>query len=55
MKRRVGICDTCGNQVSVTVHGIVVSHRGNFNSGREGCPGSGKPERQTFANPEETR
>lgn len=46
MKRRLGVCPVCGNQVSVTKHGIVVTHRGNFNSGREGCPGSGKPKRE---------
>jgi hypothetical protein len=46
VKRRVGICDTCGNQAGVNKHGIVVTHRGNFDNGRQGCPGSGKPERK---------
>lgn len=33
----------------MTGRGIVVTHRGNFNSGRQGCPGSGKAERATAA------
>lgn len=45
MKRRVGVCPTCGNQVGVTKGGLVVIHLGNFNGGRARCAGSSKPER----------